>query len=225
MLKRIYIVIGWIFSIPPVEKRPKLNGFVKYFIYMDYHRELDDTYIYYKTFLVNLALNILFLSLYFISFGFGRDIDLGIFEVVYRRETPVDELIYGYPIKVFPILLTVTVLHSLLMFIFKTDYFSADRIRTESEPFRSKNTNLYDVKSYRWVLMLLFVLYGGLSLSEWRYFLDHFLFYVHDFSAQSNFNFCFFSITYFFFYQVFFGQALIIGVSNLVRRILKVYFY
>jgi hypothetical protein len=76
VLKYTLFPFRWLFDMPPVDQRPQLRGFIRYLIYMDYDRRLNETYIYYKTFILNSWINGFFMSMYYISFVWKRDIDL-----------------------------------------------------------------------------------------------------------------------------------------------------
>lgn len=118
----------WLFIFPPVERRPLINGFIKYFIFADYDRKFDEAYVYYKVFMLNLFLNFFYMSGYIFSFLERKDMNLWLVYISYRPDAPVEELVYGYPLYVFPILVIATVVYSAILFLFKTDYWSKERV-------------------------------------------------------------------------------------------------
>lgn len=124
----------WLLEIPPSDKWPRLEGLIRYFVSLEYDSRRPDTYVYYKVFIINFWMNIFFLGIYFISFQFHQDIDVGFIKIFYSPLTPVDTLVKGYPYNVFPILMAVTIIFSTLMFCFKTDIYTKSSVMSDRLP-------------------------------------------------------------------------------------------
>jgi len=217
----------WILDFPAVEKRPNIANFLRYFIYMDYDRRYDEAYVYYKTFVFNLWLNAFFLSMYYVSFSRKIDIDLYLFTIRHRPEMAVDELVYGYPLYVFPILAIATIVYSTILFCFRTTYFSKGRIVRETTPLLDSNKRLYEMKPYQFSLVACGVIFLGFQASSapW-YFREYELYnYAHDFRSQTTENFVVFASAYFVFYQTGCCQMLILSTANLIRRVFNNHLY
>ncbi len=217
----------WIFGMPSIENRPRIQNILRYFIYMDYDRRYNEAYVYYKTFLLNLWLNAFFLAMYYVSFARHINIDLGLFAIHYRPEAAVDELVYGYPLYVFPILAIVTIVYSITLFLLHTDYLAKKRIISEKVPILDSNEKLYDLKPPYYVFAFLFSTYGGFALHGFaEIFRSYDLYnYLYDFRSHTTRNFLLYGFVYFVLYQTVLCQFFVLLTINSIRSVLRHYIY
>lgn len=212
---------------PPISERPKLDSFIKYFVYGDYDRRYDEAYAYYKIFILNLVLNTFFIGAYYVSFRWRTDLNLGLFRIQYRPEAAVDELVYGYPFHVFPILAIATIVYAATLFTLRTNYLSKERIIREKTPILDSNEKLYERRPYTFVIIYIFLVYGGFNMSTlaW-YFREYDLYnWVHDFRSHNIDNFMIWAIAYFIIYQTMLSQVIALVSINLVRSVFKFCLY
>ncbi len=227
LLARITFPLKWLFDIPPVEQRPEIRSFMRHFIYIDYNRQHVESYLFYKVFVVNLVINCFFMLAFYWSFRLQRSIDLGIFEIVYRADAATNEFVYGYPAKVFPILMWVTVVYSLALFLSKTDFLSRTRILSEPVPVTHRNKQLYKHTPIFWIAVLAFCILTGRLMYAGPEFLGAYELYnyVHDFRAHTITNLHVFMAIYWIAYQTFFCQMFVYGSVLLTRSLLSMFFY
>lgn len=212
---------------PPTDRRPKLDSFVRYFVYADYDRRYNEAYAYYKVFILNLYMNFFFMAAYYISFVWRIDLNLGFFRIRYRPDAAVDELVYGYPLHVFPFLTIVTVVYSVALFLFRTDYLSRRRIITEETPVLDSNDKLYDRRPYTFLLIYIFFLYGGYNMSTLAWYFREYELYnwFHNFRSHGKDNFIIFAIAYFIVYQAMLAQVNALVSVNLIRSVFRFCLY
>lgn len=217
----------WLFEFPPVEKRPELKGRIRYPIFWDYDRTLDETYIYYKIFILNLWLNAIFMAPYFLSFFLQADIDLGLFEIHYRPDASVDELVFSYPKHIFPVLASVTIIYSIALFAWKTNYFSKERITREHVATMYWNKQLFQIKPLRLAITIAFLLATGYTLWTGPEALRFYILFnvINDFREHTVATFLLFAALYVGFYVAFYAQGLTCTVSNFIRSVLRHYVY
>lgn len=220
-------ILRWFLYLPPIDKRPRLNSFVRNLVVGEYDRAIDDTYLFWKLFVVNLWMNSIFISAYLISFLTKTTIKLGPIEFEYLPATPIDGLIYGYPSRIFPILMVVTAVYALLLFTLRSDYFSKQRIATELVPAYWTNKKLYDDKPHSYILLFAFLIVTGPLLWNARDYLRGYETYnfIHDFRGHGIDNFIIFAAVYLLFYQTFYVQMTAFGLINFLRSILRHYVY
>lgn len=229
MLKKLE-KITWLFHVPDVDKRPALNRFWRGLIYCFYDRSNLASYLYFKIFLLNVALNALFLGGYWFAFLARTDVHLGIVRIDYSEDTIVDQFLHDYPTTVFTTLIAVTLLYAWALFYFKTSYFHDGNLKSLSQKQTTDFCNPTNPEPTPFVYFrgLLFFTAGLCFLwSIPDYFRRYELYsWLHDYQAQSAANMVTFSVIYMALYHLIIihgvASPFVNGIRSLLRnRILK----
>lgn len=218
----------WLFYVPPVEKRPHLTGLLRSFSYGFYNRRDTDSYLFLKVYLLNLVLNIFFTALFWLSYLWERDIDLGFIHVLYNASAPIDTFLFLYPHLIFPPLIAVTLFYTMALLILKSDMLSPRRGPPEDEEMRAYLAQPdFHLSIFRYVVVSA-VLACLLPSMEWipDYFRRSFILNsLFDFRGHSPQTFAFYTALYLFFYQGLIVNGVAFCFVGAIRNSLTRYVY
>ena len=208
-----------------VNSRPQLDGPVRYFVFMNYDRTSDESFVIYKSFILHLWVTAIILAMFSSYYILGEHMPLWTSVASETQRTPVDTFTHNYALIAFPVISFITISYCIFMLVSKTNYFSRNSLLDEHNDL-SGSGSLHQVSLHRLLFSLVFLIGTGLTLWSIPYFLQFFELYnlVYDFGAQNTANLLLYAALYGVIYQTFYCPMLLL-TSILIARIIckKIY--
>lgn len=208
----------WLFSVPPIEERPRLTGTLRQWIYGHYDPLISDSVLYYKIYIVNLVAHLVISSLFWLSYVCHVDINLGFYTIKYTSHF-ITTFLYDYPRRIFPVLIALSFIYALLLFSTVSESLSWRSLKAGTRVADyGQFAKYHNLEWHKYLLVLVFSLVCIPRLDSLPEFFRTNALFTAFFDHPSPTLFLDFNIAYIFLYQLFIIHGFIFPFITVIRK-------